>query len=101
LLFCTIQIEQCIDIRHLYNKEVKENIDATKFTWQELAAIEHAFERNTNIRVNSYDFSSPEEIRADQIRGLEAVVKVMLTFDECTENVQEVFTNKAELIPIN
>lgn len=75
-------------------------ISYTDFSEDELAQIEHTFETNTNIHFLKYCCSSKEEIRKDQIKGLEAVVKVMLTFDDCKEDVIEVFTNKAELITI-
>lgn len=73
----------------------------TEFTGQELGLIEIAFEDNTYILGSRYYLYSKKEIRADQIKGLEAVVKVMLTFNNDTEtDVKEVFTNKAKLIVI-
>src|SRR3972149_2396144 len=72
-------------------------ISSTDFSKEELMKIEYAFETNTKIDWHSYKKNYPKEIRADQINGLKAVVKVMLTFDDCKENVDEVFTNKAEL----
>ncbi len=76
-------------------------IAATDFTIRELIKIERAFERNTNIIYLRYDYYTKEEVRKDQIKGLEAVVKVMLTFNNDTKtNVKEVFTNKAELISL-
>lgn len=77
-----------------------EEIRATDFTLIELVAIERVFEDNTRIHYLNYDRSSAEEVRADQIRGLEAVVKVMLEFDEQPDDVKEVFTKKAELITV-
>lgn len=66
-----------------------------------LKAIEKGtFETNTRISYHKYDYYTSEEIRADQIKGLEAVVQVMLDFDDCKELVQEIFTSKAELIPV-
>lgn len=86
----------CID-----DPDVVKNISATEFTWQELAKIEYAFETNTKIHNNEYNSYKKKEIRADQINGLKAVVEVMLTFSNDTEtSVSEVFTKKAELIPI-
>lgn len=80
------------------------NIEATDFTMEELMQIEYAFETNTKIPFYSYDRRFPQDIRADQIKGLEAVVKVMLSFEDkelATDVlVQEIFTNKANLIPI-
>jgi hypothetical protein len=73
----------------------------TDFNYSELLKIERAFENNTNIHWMNYYKFSKEEIRADQIKGLEAVVKVMLEFNNSKEDVKEIFTNKAELIAIN
>lgn len=77
-----------------------KNIRATDFNFHELRAIEKTFENNTNIHFYSYHKHTKEEIRADQIKGLEAVVKVMLEFDSSKEDVKKVFTEKAELIMI-
>jgi hypothetical protein len=79
---------------------VIKNIQSTKFTLQELMYIENAFETNTEINCYVYSDYSEEEIRKDQIRGLEAVIKVMLKFDEQSDDVKEVFTKKAELIAV-
>jgi len=81
-------------------KKAMDNIEATDFTETELMRIEHAFETNTKIRHESYYRYQKEQIRQDQIKGLAAVVEVMLEMDNCTENTKEVFTKKAELIPI-
>ena len=75
---------------------VLKNVEATDFTIQELAKIEFAFETNTEITYFKYDSTTPEEIRADQIKGLEAVVNVMMTFDDVKADVKEVFTNKLQ-----
>jgi hypothetical protein len=75
-------------------------ISYTDFTEEELSQIEYTFEKNTSIHADDYYFHTKEEIRQDQIKGLEAVVRVMLKFDKCQDEVQEVFTSKAELIPI-
>lgn len=100
-VFCTNSLgHQYKHPEKLSKTQVLSNIEATDFSWEELAAIEYAFEINTYISHIYYDYYSPEEIRADQIKGLEAVVQVMLTFDDCKESVREVFTEKAELIPV-
>lgn len=75
-------------------------IEVTDFSVPELRRIEKIFERNTNISYFSFKYYTKEQIRADQIKGLEAVIKVMLEFDEQPEEVFEVFTKKAELIAI-
>lgn len=76
------------------------NIESTDFNWKELRFIENEFENNTKIYYNEYNYYTKKEIREDQIKGLEAVVKVMMTFDELEEDVKEVFTSKAELIEL-
>lgn len=77
-----------------------ECIKDVEFSKEELAKIEFAFETNSAISFGRYYKHTKEQIRADQIKGLEAVVKVMLEFDDCKEEVKEVFTSKAELIPV-
>lgn len=67
---------------------IKQQIESTDFTVKELAKIEHTFERNAN------------NTKKGMIKGLEAVVQVMLEFDECKDDVKEVFTEKAELIEV-
>jgi hypothetical protein len=102
--FCTDGGYQ-VKLPHLFNEPlVRRNIEATDFTLEELMQIEFAFETNTEIKLRQYYFRSPQDIRADQIKGLEAVVKVMLSFEDkemATDVlVQEIFTDKANLIPI-
>ena len=102
--FCTDGGYQ-VKAPHLFNQPlVRRNIEATDFTLEELMQIEFAFETNTEIKLREYFFRSPQDIRADQIKGLEAVVKVMLSFEDkelATDVlVQEIFTDKANLIPI-
>ena len=74
--------------------------EKTEFTHQQLLKIERTFENNTSITHTVYNEYTKEEIRADQIKGLEAVIELMLTFDEQKENIKEIFTNKANLIPV-
>ena len=84
----------------------KENFDLPifqyfKFTPLELSKIENAFERNTTIPIHHYYEHSKKVIRKDQIKGLEAVVKVMLELDKnIEETYQEVFTSKALALAI-
>lgn len=82
----------------LQEEDIMKEINSTDFTVDELAAIEYAFETNTKILFTDYHFHTAKEIRADQIKGLEAVVKVMLEFDEQKDDVKEVFTSHAEAI---
>lgn len=87
----------CSDMKQI--SRAKQLISYTEFTEEELMQIEHTFERATFIKRVHYSGFSKEEIRADQIKGLAAVVQLMLTFDEdTTTDVKEVFTSKAELI---
>ena len=85
---------------YLQDVGVLANIEATEFTLKELMEIEYTFETNTEIRFTDYPKFSNEEIRKDQINGLQAVVEVMLEFEESKEDVKEIFTKKAELILI-
>ena len=82
-----------------YDKGIK-CIEKTDFNLPEVRIIEETFEKNTMISYYDYDRYSKKEIRSDQLNGLAAVVKVMLEFDEVDAEVEEVFTKKAELIPI-
>ena len=96
LLFMTSSSRiQKIDFDYLNDYDVKANISATEFKWQELAAIENAFENASEISFVNYWKYKKAQIRADQIKGIEAVIKVMMTFDDCIDvDVEEVFTNK-------
>ena len=94
--FVTCEGLQEMYVHNFNNPNVTSNVEATDFTIQELAQIEFAFETNTEITYEKYHLATPEEIRADQIKGLEAVVNVMMTFDEVEADVKEVFTNKLQ-----
>ena len=94
--FVTTEGEQSIYENSFNEPWVLKNVEATDFTIQELAQIEFTFETNTEIHHNRYNLTTAEEIRADQIKGLEAVVKLMMTFDDVKADVKEVFTNKLQ-----
>ena len=79
-----------------FRTQVFKAVSSTDFSIKELAQIEFAFESNTKIIFNEYHHLSKEEVKEDQIKGLEAVVKVMLSFDQQIDKVEEVFTKKAE-----
>lgn len=99
-VFLTSSMGQQIKLSN-YRHESKIAIDSTDFTWQELAKIEFEFEQNTNIKFNDYPFTSEEDIKKDQIKGLEAVVKVMLEMDEIEDvTIKEVFTEKVNKSPL-
>jgi len=87
-----------LDETYLQDSNVLSNIESTEFTWEELKQIENAFENNTKIMCINYFYHSESEILDDQIKGLEAVIKVMLSFSNDAEtNVKEVFTNRVKL----
>ncbi len=103
--FCTYNTgRQKVNKDALLRSSVIRNIEATDFTAEELIQIEHAFETNTKISLQSYYRHTLQQIREDQINGLAAFVKVMLTFEDSAlatdEMVKEIFTDKAALIPI-
>lgn len=102
-LFTTTDGKQRISdpdyLRKLEYEKAVDNIESTEFTQEELMAIEYAFETNTEIIISCYKDTSKQDIRADQMKGLEAVVEVMMDFDDVKDSIQEVFTSKAELIP--
>lgn len=80
---------------------VDELIHLIPFTLEEQIKIENIFENSCRIHFKDYNIFTKEEVRADQIKGLEAVVKVMLTFDDHDEGLcDDIFTKKAELIEI-
>ena len=68
-------------------------IESTEFSQYELMRIERAF-------MLVYEDEDHNNTIKSQIKGLEAVVKVMLTFEDSKQDVKEIFTNKAELIAI-
>ncbi len=94
--FYTHEYEQNVNDHAFDRERVVKNIEATDFNIEELMAIEYAFETNTKIHASEYHHHSPKAIRADQVRGLEAVVNVMMGFDDVKADVKEVFTNKLE-----
>ena len=94
--FVTTEGKQSVYINCFNNPNVTSNVEATDFTILELAQIEFAFEANTEMDYRDYHLATPEEIRADQIKGLEAVINVMMKFDEVEADVKEVFTNKLQ-----
>lgn len=55
-----------------YVGETKEEIDATGYTWKELARIEYKYQKTVN-----YSLSTVNEILEDQYKGLCAVVEVL------------------------
>lgn len=76
---------------------VQDCINATDFSLEELYLIEMAFEKNSKISYHSYCLKSKKEIRADQIKALNAVIEVMKTFDNVSFDTKKEFTSKAKL----
>lgn len=60
-----------------YEGEAKAQIDATGYSWRELARIEKAFETATKIWYTDYPSCTPESVDADQYNGLVAVFRVL------------------------
>lgn len=98
-LFFSDEDGQNIKLGYLRHKNVMEQIEATDFSWQELARIEEVFETSSEIDFNDYRDYTTEEIREDQIKGLNAVVKLMFEMDAIKESVEEQFTNKTNVTP--
>ena len=92
-LFHTFMMEQQINKGALRDPFVVKSIEATDFTWEELAKIEFAFE-STFHKYNIIDRKSKKE---SQLKALEEVVKVMMSFDEIEEKIEEVFTSKVKV----
>jgi hypothetical protein len=68
-----------------YFGSIKDQIDSTGYTWQELAKVEKAFEQNTKISFENYENVTPEEIDKDQLNGLYAVVDVLCEIEGIKE----------------
>lgn len=77
---------------------VMANVEATDFSVNELSAIEYTFETNTRILYEDYPRFSSDEIKADQIKGLSAVIEVMKTFDDQVFSVQTEFVDKLKAL---
>lgn len=100
MAFMTTFGRQQVNQNHFNDTKVLECVNATDFSIFELMKIENAFELATKIDLMHYSKTDPHTVRADQIKGLEAVVKVMLEFENEVDDVKEVFTKRAELIPV-
>jgi len=75
------------------NKTEQEQIfNLTGYEYGDLAKVEFAFERNTQISYDEYCDFSEKEILEDQYNGLCAVVDVLLSLD----NIEEQPTYKAK-----
>jgi len=87
-LFFTTQCGQRI-IKISENNKVKQLrkkiLNLTGYTWRELAKVENAFEKNTIISFDDYNFYTPEQIMEDQFNGLMAVMDVLIELDNVKE----------------
>lgn len=83
-------------IRRRSHNMALENISKTKFSTTELMKIENVFENNTFISSWNYSHHTKDEIKADQIKGLSAVIEVMKTFDNVEFSTQEEFVDKLD-----
>lgn len=87
-LFFTTQCGQRI-IKISENNKVKQLrkkiLNLTGYTWRELAKVENAFEKNTIISFDEYNFYTPEQIMEDQFNGLMAVMDVLIELDNVKE----------------
>jgi len=86
-----------VGINTTYIKAMDIICKKTGFTVEELAAIEYAFETNCKSESAMSCWTNAEK-QVEYIKGLTAVVKVMMEFDNVKEEVEEVFTKKAEAI---
>jgi hypothetical protein len=57
----------------------------TGYKWNELAKVEKAFEKNTEIEYCYYDCYSEKEIKEDQFKGVMAVMDVLIELDDIKE----------------
>lgn len=91
----------CQDVFHRkLDSNVIRNIESTEFKLSELMKIEFAFETNTKITFDRYTCHTESEIKQDQIKGLEAVIKVMMEFDNDQFDIQEQFTSKVKMVTV-
>lgn len=96
--FCTDSNKQIVNEKYFNDEDFIKNIKATDFSIKELMKIEYAFETNTKLYNKS--LYNKNEIRDDLIKGLEAVIQIMMDFDDVKDSIYEVFTSKAKLISI-
>ena len=95
MLWYKIVSPKCPITRATKEAAIKQ-INLTDFTVNEIIEIERVFEINTKIGCLSYFIHNSRDIREDQINGLNAVVKLMLGFDNnIIDKTEEIFTNKA------
>lgn len=89
---------QFINKEYFKDEDVVNCVNATDFTLRELIELEFAFESNTTYNFPYSISITKNDIKKDQIKGLEAMVKAMLKFDSCRDEVKKIFTNRAEIV---
>ena len=100
-VFCSTEPGKQEINAHRYESSIaKDQIDSTGYTWQELANVEFAFEKATNISIADYLNYSAELIDKDQLRGLYAVVDVLCEIEGITD-VKEVKEFKEMFVKSN
>ena len=99
-LFCTgggiqdkMSITSRVKTNEMFTRAI-ESIENIPYTEEQLAKIEFAFETNTMIDGCDYSSFTPQYIKADQIKGLTAVVELLKEFDKLEVSTEEVFTSK-------
>lgn len=60
-------------------------LNLTGYTWREVAKIENAFEKNTEIPFDKYNHYLSKKVMEDQFKGLMAVMDVLIELDEVKE----------------
>jgi len=82
---------------HAYNGMTKDVIDATGYSWKDLAKVELAFETSSLIYGGDYHKHTKEEIMQDQYNGLMSVVEVLCKIEGIdTEETKEMFSYRIE-----
>lgn len=71
-----------------YEGLAKEEIDATGYSWEEIAKIEYAFETSTKIHWQNYKHYTLAQIDQDQLNGLNAVVDVLCKIEGIIDEQQ-------------
>lgn len=97
IFYTTESGEQIITRNAICEKQLKE---LTEYSWEEMAKVEHAFERAAKIHYYYYGCHTPQEIMEDQFNGLMAVMDVLIELDEVKEgnSYKETFKNKFQTV---
>jgi len=97
IFYTTTDGEQIIKRNPIYEKYLEV---LTGYSWEELAKVEHAFERAAKIHYYYYNSHTPQEIMEDQFNGLMAVMDVLIELDEVKEgnSYKETFKNKFQTV---